>query len=282
MLEACWTDFSNACRTWLSAKDEHNHVYLKQGEEIYMATKAALRSRLAILTSQTTAHSDGNILQIQCGDMPIQEKFPTFGGNFAKLAPFRDAFIAEVHNNTKLSNAQRLRKLLGSLEGAAKRAVGEWSVAEDGNYLLAWESLRQQYDNNHQTIRAHMQEVSSLLPIRAKSYEDLRDVLDTVRVNRRHLMSLLSPTQLIDYQFLHQIEQLLDEEGRHEWEMSRRVNELPSLNQMFAFLEQHSNCMASLTMGANSSRTVSANARDDQRNVQKSTNNDTQRGSGPS
>lgn len=282
MLEASWTEFGDACRAWLPTMSEPNHECLEQGEEIYIAIKAAMRSRLAVLTSQATAHSNGNVLQIQWGDMPTQERLPTFSGNFAKWEPFRDAFIAEIHNNARLTNAQRLRKVLGSLEGAAKRAVGEWSVAEDGNYLLAWESLRQQYDNNHQTIRAHMQEVSSLLPIRAKSYEDLRDVLDTVRVNRRHLLSLLTPTQLIDYQFLHQIERLLDEEGRREWEMSRRVNELPSLNEMFAFMEQRSNCMASLAMGTASSRPVPANTRSEQRDVQKSTTDSTQRGSGPS
>lgn len=127
-----------------------------------------------------------------------------------------------------------------------------------------------------------MQEVSSLLPIRDKSYEDLREVLDIVRVNRRHLLSLLTPTQLVDYQFLHQIEQLLDAEGRREWEMSRRVNELPSLEQMFAFLEQRSSCIASLAMGTISSRARPANARDEQCNAQKSIINSTQRGSGSS
>lgn len=166
---------------------------------------------------------------------------------------------------------------MACLEGAAKRAVGEWSVADDGNYLLAWESLRQQYDNNHQTIRTHMQEVSGLLPIRDKSFEDLRDVLDTVRVNRRHLLSLLTPAQLVDFQFLHQVEQLLDAEGRREWEMRRRVNELPSLNEMFGFLEQRANCIASLATGTSVSRVTATNAREETRNTQKSTNSAEQR-----
>lgn len=277
MLEACWSDFEDACRKWICSQlNNGSDEYLEQGEDIYAKTKAALRSRLAILTPDQvlqTTQPDNNVLQIQWGDMPSQDKFPRFTGDFASWASFRDAFIAEVHNNERLTNAQRLRKLLASLDGAAKRAVGEWSVADDGNYLLAWASLRQQYDNNHQTIRAHMQEVSGLRPIRERSSEDLRDVLCTVRVHRRHLLSLLTPTQLVDYQFLHRIEQLLDDEGRREWEMRRRINELPSLDDMFAFLEQRANCMAigDMSMSVGASRGESTKLRDEIRNVPKST-----------
>lgn len=277
MLESCWSDFEDACRQWLCSQSNNgSDEYLEQGEDIYAKTKAALRSRLANLTPvevvQTTL-PDNNVLQIQWGDMPSQDKFPKFTGDFASWASFRDAFIAEVHNNERLTNAQRLRKLLASLDGAAKRAVGEWSVADDGNYLLAWTSLRQQYDNNHQTIRAHMQEVSGLRPIREKSSEDLRDVLCTVRVHRRHLLSLLTPTQLVDFQFLHRIEQLLDNEGRREWEMRRRINELPSLDEMFAFLEQRANCMAvgDMVMAVGASRGDSTKLRDEIRNVPRPT-----------
>lgn len=269
MLETCWNEFGVVVAALLSmgAEGRHDDINLERAEEIYVAAKAALRSRLAVLTTQSH-QSASNVVQIQWSDMPGQEKLPSFAGDFAKWAPFRDAFIAEVHNNQKLSNAQRLRKLLGSLEGAAKRAVGEWSVADDGNYILAWTSLRQQYDNNHLTIRAHMQEISGLLPIRDKSFEDLRDVLDTVRVNRRHLLSLLTPEQLVDYQFLHQIESVLDAEGRREWEMRRRINELPSLDEMFAFLEQRANCMASLAT-TSGSRTTAATSRDELRQTPK-------------
>lgn len=283
MLEACWAEYGDACRNWLSMINDPEHMCLAQGEEIYFAAKAEMRSRLAVLTPQATVQTnqpENNVVQIQWSDMPSQDKLPTFAGDFAKWASFRDAFIAEVHNNKKLTNAQRLRKLLASLEGAAKRAVGEWSVANDENYLLAWSSLRQQYDNNHQTIRAHMQEVSGLQQIREKSFEDLREVLDTVRVNRRHLLSLLTTEQLVDYQFLHQIEQLLDADGRREWEMRRRVNELPSLSEMFAFVEQRANCLASLAISTNAPRAVTTGSRDESRVTQKSSISTTQRTSG--
>lgn len=283
MLEVCWAEFCNACRQSVmrpEANAEENGMSLERGEGIYLETKASLRSRCAILTSGAAAQlgqSDNNVLQIQWSDMPSQEKLPMFAGDFAKWAPFRDAFIAEVHNNAKLTNAQRLRKLMACLEGAAKRAVGEWSVADDGNYLLAWNSLRQQYYNNHQTIRAHLQEISALLPIRAKSLEDLRDVLDTVRVNRRHLLSLLEPAQLVDFQFFHQIEQLLDTEGRHEWEMRRRANDLPSLDDMFRFLEHRANFLASFAIGTNVPRLATSNSREEPRNAPRLNSNTVQR-----
>lgn len=202
---------------------------------------------------------------------------PIFTGDFAKWAPFRDAFIEEVHNNTSFTNAQRLRKLLAALEGPAKRAVGEWSVGNDDNYLLAWSSLRQQFDNNHQTIRAHMQEINALLPVRQRSFEDLREVLDIIRVNRRHLLSLLSSEQLVDYQLMHQIERLLDTEGRREWEMRHQINDLPTLTEMFAFLEQRANCLASLEMGTINPRVIAVSSQEDTRSILKSSGNTTQR-----
>lgn len=285
MLESCWGEFGEACRVLSSTSVRSNHTWLEQGEEVYFTTKASLRARLAEIAmpadAQLNRGLDSNVLQIQWSDMPNQERLPTFDGDFAKWVPFRDVFLTEVHNNKKLTNAQRLRRLLSSLEGAAKRAVGEWSVADEDNYHLAWASLQKQYNNHHRTIRAHMQAVSSLVPIRDNSFEDLRDVLDTVRVHRRHLLSLLTTEQLVDHQFLHRIEQLLDSDGRRDWEKSFQVNELPSLEKMFEFLEQRSNCLASLAVTTRVTRPVeSNNTLSESRSATRSTMNSTQRSTG--
>lgn len=69
-----------------------------------------------------------------------------------------------------------------------------------------------------------------------------------VRNARRNLQSMLSADRLSDYQFLHQLEAILDEDSKREWEMRRDTNTLPTLDEMFEFLERRTMFLSGLSM----------------------------------
>lgn len=207
-----------------------------EGEEIYLRAKTEMHSRLENVqpVALATPNSLRQTVQVQLAE-PVC--VPKFTGNELEWANFRDAFMTEIHANARYTDAQKLRKLLSLLEGRAKNAMGTWTTSNDNAYPMALDALCKLYDNEYGTIQAHMRKVFALKPIQHASSDNLRNILDTVRGTQRQLLLLLSPEKIGEYVLLHQIEQLLDAENRAQWGMRRTTDALPTLVQMYDFIE---------------------------------------------
>lgn len=231
MLESCWLEIM---RQHEINETGFRNTQLEEERAIYVSAKTALRRKMQgdpIATPQTT--------RIQLWEGPMPDKLPIFSGEFDKWAPFRDIFMAEVHNNPEMSRARKLIKLSNALEGRAKQALGEYSVAEEANYERAWHDLCNIYDNKHLTVRSHLQKIKGLRHMKEDVGDELQLVRDTVRVNRRHLLSLFPAHQLFDFVYIHEyIEPLLSPSLRNQWENSRTSNALPTWEEMMAFLDR--------------------------------------------
>lgn len=171
---------------------------------------------------------------------------PKFAGNEEEWANFREAFKAEVDANPRYSDPLKLRKLLSSLEGRAKKAIGNWTTTDVRSYPLAWAALCKMYDNEYGTIRAHLQKVSALKQLPHATRDGLHDVLDTVRSAQRQLQLLLTPEEMTDHILLYLIERALDSESQTQSGIRRTANELPTLSGMYEFLEVRSSLLAAL------------------------------------
>lgn len=224
----------------------HNQRFFA-AEEAYVEAKATLCSKIDSLKASPVEKglTDRNVVR-QLGDILSQDKLPVFKGDFTQWATFRDLFRIEVHENPNFTNSQKLKKLLNALDGAAKRAVGDWRITEGQGYEDAWKALTRQYDNDYRTIRAHLQKIHELKPMRSASCEDMNESLYTVRNAQRNLQSMLTADRLSDYQFLHKLEAILDEDSKREWEMRRDANTLPTLAEMFEFLERRTMFLSGL------------------------------------
>lgn len=255
-LEDEWAGFDQAfneqkCKSMSDAELSAISECFGEGEKIYLALKSQLRSYME--EQRPLAGSSGSAISMigtaqQSMQLQIAEPalVPKFSGNEEEWANFRDAFKTEVHLNPRYTQAQKLRKLMSSLEGRAKRAIGTWTASDERSYPLAWEALCKIYDNEYRTIQAHLQKIFALKPMSQSSRDSLREVLDTVRGAHRQLRLLLPPEQIADYLFLFQIERTLDSESQAQWGMRRTNVELPTLDQMYDFLELRSSLMGTL------------------------------------
>lgn len=217
----------------------------REGEEIYLNVKTQMHIRLESFqpAALSTPNHMRQTVQVQLAEPAC---VPKFSGNEIEWANFRDAFMTEIHANARYTDAQKLRKLLGLLEGRAKSAMGTWTTSNEGAYTMALSALCKLYDNEYGTVQAHLRKVFALKPIQQASSYGLREILDTVRGAQRQLLLSLSPQQLGEYILLHQIEQLLDTENRAQWGMRRTTDALPTLAQMFEFLELRASLLANV------------------------------------
>lgn len=249
-LESIWTNFNKAWNLFVSSSVTKCQMTLGNGcyveaEAIYLESKTQLLAlidtfhTLPVPTTSETVH--------QFVQMAEPVMVPKFSGNEEDWGLFRQAFQATVHSNPRLNNAQKLLKLLNSLEGRAKNAIGSfWSTADDQNFDLAWNALCRQYDNEYGTIRAHLRKIHALKPLQEATCDGLRNVLDTVRGAQRQLQLLLTPEKVSDYVLLYHIESMLDPSSQSDWALKRTTKELPSLEKMYEFLEVKSATLAGM------------------------------------
>lgn len=249
-IESIWADFENSwkCLVASSATEDKlsaSSACYEEGENIYLNLKTQFLERIDTLGSSSASVSTDSTHIVQLAE-PI--KVPKFSGQEEDWGIYRQAFHAIVHSNPRLNNAQKLLKLLESLEGRAKQAVGSyWSTADDRNFDLAWTALCRQYDNEYGIIRAHLRKIYALKPMQEASCDGLRNVLDTVRGAQRQLQLILPPEKVADYILLHHVEQILDPVSLSDWSLKRTTTELPSLENIYEYLEIKSATLAGMS-----------------------------------
>lgn len=222
--------------------------------EIYMQLKGKLRTRMCLAPpmgwTQATGSSSmaigatGQTIQIQ---MPEPVNVPKFSGKDEDWARFRAAFIAEVHNNGRLNNAQKLRHLLSAIEGRARDILGQWSPNQGESYEQAWKSLCHAYDNEYNTVKAHLRRIDDLRPVQRPTCATIRQVLDTVRSAHRQLQVLLTTDQVTEHLLMHRIEGLLDSESLSQWALRRLPMQLPTLAGLYEYLEMRASTLWAMT-----------------------------------
>lgn len=218
----------------------------KKARDLYIAAKMMLSAKI---TSEATTVVPP--VRIPCWDISTPDKLPTFSGDFDKWAPFRDIFLVEVHLNPDMSKAKKLIKLTAALEGRAKQAIGDYSVTDERNYDLAWESLCSIYDNQHLTAQSHLGRMKTLKYVTNGAGEDMRALRDAARVQRRHLLSSFSTEELFDFVFWREyIEPRLSPEIRKQWEETRTTSKLPTWEEILAFLNKKTTSWLSVSSEA--------------------------------
>lgn len=254
-LEKTWSDIEREWRE-LNTFIHSAPMLTKVGEEyaryaeIYMQLKGKLRTRKCLApavgwtqipgASAMTIGAAGQTIQIQ---MPEPVNVPKFSGKDEDWSRFRAAFVAEVHNNARLNNAQKLRYLLGAIEGRARDILGQWTPNQGESYEQAWQSLCQAYDNEYNTVQAHMRRIDGLRQVQRPSCAAIREVLDTVRSAHRQLQVLLTAERVADHLLMHRIEGLLDAESLSQWSLRRLPMQLPTLAGLYEFLEMRASTL---------------------------------------
>ncbi|GFU95614.1 DUF1758 domain-containing protein [Trichonephila clavipes] len=131
-----------------------------------------------------SSHSNSEVsterISLEVVKLP-KSTLPTFSGNLHDWITFKDLFKASVHNNSNLSNAQKLH-LKSSLKDDAFRIIQSIAIS-DRNYLTVWELLEDRYSNKCEQVFAHIRRLMSLNTIQCKlvsavlSLDDFSDTL---------------------------------------------------------------------------------------------------------
>ena len=117
---------------------------------------------------------------------------PSFSGSYDTWLGFHDVFTSMVHNNVKTSPILKLRHLRDCLKGEAAELIASVQLSAE-NYLIAWEIVKETYDNRKLIRQNHIQDLFNI-PYMSKEFS-VRSLLNSIQKHVRALKVLDEPVE---------------------------------------------------------------------------------------
>ncbi|XP_073841583.1 uncharacterized protein [Musca autumnalis] len=170
-----------------------------------------------------------------------------FNGGYDKWPSFRDMFTAIYIKHPELSPAQRLFHLRAKTRGEANHIVKRFPLT-DSNFDLAWEALRQRFENKRILINHQLRKIFDIDHVSSEKEKPLRNLQYTINnclsVLRTYNISVISWDPILVYW----VSSKLPEDTLTAWESSLANNkEMPSWDQLDDFITKRLNMIESVS-----------------------------------
>lgn len=160
---------------------------------------------------------------------------PTFSGKVEEFAHFIDLFEALVGNDSKLSDAQKMYYLFGSLSGEAKTLVQHLSVTGE-NYTVLLDILKSRYANKRLHADKLLSTMLSLSHVN-RNLHSIKTFLNTLLETTKGLEKAGFPVKMWSYLLLHINLNKLDTSLKRQFEEKYGGDqELPTFDNFISFL----------------------------------------------
>lgn len=164
-------------------------------------------------------------------------KLPNFTGKVDEWIAFRDSFESLIHSATDMNNIDKFNYLLSCLGDAVKEEIAGYRLSSE-NYPLAWQALRNRYDDEKVLIQTHLDKLFECPAASSESEAELRRILNCYKVNLAQLQSSCPNSVYWDAIVIHMIKQRIDLKSRRALEMSCENSVGMTWKQMQSFLEK--------------------------------------------
>lgn len=163
-------------------------------------------------------------------------KIPQFNGEYRDWTSFFDIFNAAVHQNKKLSNAQKMQYLKESLTGSASQLIKHITIA-DANYVPAYDMLVKRFDKKPHVVISLIKTFMEQAKVSTASSTNIREVLNIVLEVTRSLAALGADYESRDPWLIFLVLEKLDSETRKLWSTEVLKFDNPKLTDLLDFME---------------------------------------------
>lgn len=116
-------------------------------------------------------------------------EIPSFSGELEDWEEYRDRFISIIINDTRLTDSDRMKYLVGSLDGSARRAIAHFRIT-DANFKDAWSTVCDKFQNLREMIASRFDLFHELPIVSAYSLKNLQSLQEITRSTPRSLVGL--------------------------------------------------------------------------------------------
>lgn len=175
-------------------------------------------------------------------------KLPTFAGEYDRWMLFKDAFQSLIHGNRKLTDVQKFQYLRSTLKDEALEVISGLNTSAE-NYIVAWNLLKDQYENKKLIINSHLSKLLEFPTVAKDKYVALKQFVMHIRMHLKALQVLGQPTDQWDAIIIFLARGKLDYQSQRAWEEEIRQQELdhmPTIEEFLKFLSERSRTLEML------------------------------------
>jgi hypothetical protein len=154
--------------------------------------------------------------------------------------------LSFVGDSTTISNIQKFHYLLSAINGTAKRVIQHISVSEQA-FRIAMEILVERYENERLIINTHIDNIKKLRSLTSENASQLCQIVDTTKCNLEALRAMKQNTNSWDMIIIYILVEKLDNKTKRQWELHISNKELPTLQQIYTFLEHRCNALENVS-----------------------------------
>ncbi|XP_055589791.1 uncharacterized protein LOC129741974 [Uranotaenia lowii] len=218
-----------------SSEDE-NHLLLQQFDDKYCLLKAELlelqgRSIPHSFTDNLTRPSS-TFSKVKLPEILL----PTFGGKFTEWVVFRDSFNSLIDQNSDLTEMDKFTYLRAALSSDALQEIHNIELSA-ANYTLAWNALRDRYENKKIIAKSHLDVLFSIEPLKRESFDGLNRLINDFEKNVQMLEKIGEETAGWSTLLAHMICSRLDGTTLRHWETKHATKEVPAYVPLMKFLK---------------------------------------------
>lgn len=161
-----------------------------------------------------------------------------FNGDLRNWPLFYEQFKSVIHNNSRLTDSERIQFLVGKLTDKA-RSVCAGLPATGENYPIIWQALVDKYEDKRAMAAGYINQLLDFKPIANGSASNLEYFLCNFDASVKAFKAL-KLQDLADFLFLHIALQKLDPESIKLFEMFYRKETCPSYKNLIDFVKEQS------------------------------------------
>lgn len=221
-------------------------------EDIYFNVISQAKSLIPTHVADVTNTANSDLLTDQSFQNSNNIKLPAielpkFGGSYEDWWQFYETFNSLVHSNQTLNDIQRFYYLKSYLKDEAADVIHSLEVTSS-NYMVAWNLLRERFENKRLIIHSHVRSLFELSPLDKESVTGLKRMLNDIRKNLRALKALKQPTDQWGTLLIHLISAKLDATTKREWESHSLTikTDLADMNDFLSFLSDRCQLLETL------------------------------------
>ncbi|KAJ0180173.1 hypothetical protein K1T71_004764 [Dendrolimus kikuchii] len=153
-----------------------------------------------------------------------------------------DLFVAVFHNNSSLSNVQKLFYLRKYLCEEALNVIINLPLIND-SYPEALELLKKRYDNKSRLITNHINIILELPSMQKGTAASIRSFISEVQQQIYALKNLGQPTDQWDMLLISILIKKLDQYTNRAFQLDRKQDTLPMMAEFLSFLEKRATAL---------------------------------------
>lgn len=163
---------------------------------------------------------------------------PHFNGSLEEWLNFKQIFISTIHENSDLSDLQKLQYLKAAVVGSASKLIKGFPIAES-SYKEAWATLISRFDNKRNLAYAQLNKFFNAKAIKPNCRKSILELLDNCNEAVRNLKCLdFQFNPFVDLILGYNIQSKLDDSLKRQFELGLDNDHFPSYDELILFLEK--------------------------------------------